>query len=119
MSVRHTDFTLAYDRDPELPNLLLDPSFREELAARQAVAELLRTRYDVTAMLGWAFGSHLLALRRRGAPASSAAPRCAAAGPTWWYSSSCRTRVGCGWLAIFWAIGCSRWRSARRYGYDT
>jgi uncharacterized membrane protein len=31
-------------------------------------------------MLGWAFGAHLLALRRRGAPASSAAPRCAAAG---------------------------------------
>ncbi len=31
-------------------------------------------------MLGWAFGSYLLALRRRGAPASSAAPRCAAAG---------------------------------------
>ncbi|HKA14901.1 MAG TPA: heparan-alpha-glucosaminide N-acetyltransferase domain-containing protein [Myxococcota bacterium] len=31
-------------------------------------------------MLGWAFGSHLLALRRRGLPASTAAPRCAAAG---------------------------------------
>jgi uncharacterized membrane protein len=31
-------------------------------------------------MLGWALGMHLLALRRRGAPASSAAPRCAAAG---------------------------------------
>jgi uncharacterized membrane protein len=31
-------------------------------------------------MLGWAFGSHLLALRRRGVPASSAAPRCAAIG---------------------------------------
>src|SRR5262249_48818395 len=31
-------------------------------------------------MLGWAFGAHLLALRRRGLPASSAAPRCAAAG---------------------------------------
>jgi uncharacterized membrane protein len=31
-------------------------------------------------MLGWAFGLHLLALRRRGLPASSAAPRCAAAG---------------------------------------
>jgi 6-phosphogluconate dehydrogenase len=25
----------AYDRDPKLPNLLLDPSFREELAGRQ------------------------------------------------------------------------------------
>ncbi len=25
----------AYDRDPALPNLLLDPSFREELGARQ------------------------------------------------------------------------------------
>jgi uncharacterized membrane protein len=31
-------------------------------------------------MLGWAFGAHLIALRRRGAPASSAAPLCAAAG---------------------------------------
>src|SRR5262245_15579606 len=31
-------------------------------------------------MLGWAFGAHLLALRRRGLPASSAAPRCAAVG---------------------------------------
>ena len=31
-------------------------------------------------MLGWAFGSHLLALRRRGLPASAAAPRCAVAG---------------------------------------
>jgi uncharacterized membrane protein len=31
-------------------------------------------------MLGWAFGAHLLALRRRGVPASTAAPRCAAAG---------------------------------------
>lgn len=31
-------------------------------------------------MLGWALGSHLVALRRRGAPASSAAPRCAGAG---------------------------------------
>jgi uncharacterized membrane protein len=31
-------------------------------------------------MLGWAFGSHLLALRARGLPASSAAPRCAAVG---------------------------------------
>jgi 6-phosphogluconate dehydrogenase len=27
----------AYDRDPNLANLLLDPGFREELAARQAV----------------------------------------------------------------------------------
>ena len=31
-------------------------------------------------MLGWAFGLHLLALRRRGLPASSVAPRCAAVG---------------------------------------
>jgi uncharacterized membrane protein len=31
-------------------------------------------------MLGWAFGSHLLALRRQGLPASTAAPRCAAVG---------------------------------------
>jgi uncharacterized membrane protein len=31
-------------------------------------------------MLGWAFGAHLLALRRRGVPASTAAPRCAAVG---------------------------------------
>jgi uncharacterized membrane protein len=31
-------------------------------------------------MLGWALGSHLVALRRRGAPASNAAPLCAVAG---------------------------------------
>ncbi len=31
-------------------------------------------------MLGWAFGIHLTALRASGVPASSAAPRCAAAG---------------------------------------
>src|SRR5262249_21153046 len=31
-------------------------------------------------MLGWAFGLHLLSLRRRGLPASAAAPRCAAVG---------------------------------------
>jgi uncharacterized membrane protein len=31
-------------------------------------------------MLGWAFGAHLLALRRRGVPASDAAAGCAAAG---------------------------------------
>jgi uncharacterized membrane protein len=31
-------------------------------------------------MLGWAFGEHLLALRRRGVPAPAVAPRCAAAG---------------------------------------
>jgi uncharacterized membrane protein len=31
-------------------------------------------------MLGWAFGAHLLSLRRRGTPASDAAGRCAAAG---------------------------------------
>jgi uncharacterized membrane protein len=31
-------------------------------------------------MLGWAFGSHLLAQRRSGLPASAAAPRCAAVG---------------------------------------
>jgi uncharacterized membrane protein len=31
-------------------------------------------------MLGWAFGSHLLALRARGVPASSVAPRCAVVG---------------------------------------
>ena len=31
-------------------------------------------------MLGWAFGAHLLALRRRGLPASTVAPRCAAVG---------------------------------------
>jgi uncharacterized membrane protein len=31
-------------------------------------------------MLGWAFGLHLVALRRRGVPASAAAPRCAAVG---------------------------------------
>ena len=31
-------------------------------------------------MLGWAFGAHLLGLRREGLPASAAAPRCALAG---------------------------------------
>ena len=31
-------------------------------------------------MLGWAFGAYLLALRRRGLPASTVAPRCAAVG---------------------------------------
>jgi uncharacterized membrane protein len=48
-------------------------------------------------MLGWAFGAHLLTLRRRGLPASTAAPRCAA--------------VGAGSLALF-AIA----RGANGYG---
>ena len=48
-------------------------------------------------MLGWAFGSHLLALRRRGLPASSAAPRCAG--------------VGLGAIALFAAL-----RGANGYG---